>query len=896
METLNAAYIEAQYRLWKQTPDSVSEDWRYFFKGFELAGAVSLQESVRDDGDAAVQSRTDVLVRRYRELGHLLACMDPLSACPVDHPLLNLESFDLKMEDLDKRVRTPFSESPRMRLKELIVRLKSIYCRSIGVEYMHIQDPKERGWLQTRMESAENRFVSGAEDAKRILSDLILSTQFEQFLNRAYVGVTRFSLEGGDVLIPALQTLLAGAGSQGCREVILGMAHRGRLNVLAHILGKPYEEILGEFESCYDPDSLTGSGDVKYHTGYLADIQVASRYPMRIYLVHNPSHLESVDPVVEGIARARQDELESSAHRQVLPVLIHGDAAFAGQGVVAEVLNLSRLKGYETAGTVHIVINNQIGYTTVAEDARSTRYATDVAKMLMAPIFHVHGEDPEAVAGVMRLACDYRMAFEKDVVVDIVCYRRYGHNEGDEPYFTQPLMYDRIRQRPPLSRIYADRLTAAGVISRDDIQVMETAVRHQLDTAFQKVHGVECPFPVSRFYEVWNEYGVQAAAPVTTGVAQETLIRLSRALAVSPEGFAVHPKIQSLYQKRLDAVEKGQGIDWANAEVLAFASLLCEGTAVRLSGQDVRRGTFSQRHASVVDMQTGARYEPLNHLQEGQAVFSAYDSLLAETSVLGFEYGYSLVQPRHLILWEAQFGDFINNAQSVVDLYIASSESKWGRQSGVTLLLPHGLEGQGPEHSSARPERFLQLCADDNLQVCNPTTPAQYFHLLRRQVRRKIRKPLVILTPKSLLRNPAAVSRTEDLAQDGFREVIDDVCAADPVTRVLLCSGKLYYELLQKRTALQRQDAAVIRIEQYYPFPEALLHQAISRYPHAEKFIWVQEEPENMGAWWFIRPLLEQALSQPIRYAGRRASSSPATGFPKIYRRDQDALLEGAFG
>ena len=895
METLNAAYIEAQYRLWKQSPDSISEDWRYFFKGFELAGAISLQSAAHDD--VSVQSRAEVLIHRFRDIGHLLACMDPLSACPVDHPLLNPEAFGLNPEDMDRPVQTPFPESPQISLKELIARLKSIYCHSTGVEYMHIQDPQEREWLQARLEAAENRFVSAPDDAKRILADLILSTQFEQFLNRAYVGVTRFSLEGGDVLIPALQTLLASAGAHGCSEVIMGMAHRGRLNVLAHILGKPYEEILGEFESCYDPDSLTGSGDVKYHTGYLADIKAAGQYPMRIYLVHNPSHLESVDPVVEGIARSRQDSLEPSRRRQVLPVLMHGDAAFAGQGVVAEVLNLSRLKGYETAGTVHVVINNQIGYTTVAEDARSTRYATDVAKMLMAPIFHVHGEDPEAVAGVMRLACDYRMAFEKDVVVDIICYRRYGHNEGDEPYFTQPLMYDRIHRRPPLSRIYADRLTAAGVVSPDEIAAMEDAVQRKLDAAFQAVHGAECPFPVPRFYEIWNEYHVTAAsaAPAATGVPGETLIRLSRAMTVLPEGFAAHPKVQALYRKRLDAVEKGQGIDWAGAEALAFATLLSEGTAIRLSGQDVRRGTFSQRHASIVDMHSGRRHEPLNHLQEGQAVFSAYDSLLAETSVLGFEYGYALVEPRHLVLWEAQFGDFINNAQSVVDLYIASSEAKWGRQSGVTLLLPHGLEGQGPEHSSARPERFLQLCAYDNLQVCNPTTPAQYFHLLRRQMLRRLRKPLIVLTPKSLLRNPAAVSAADDLAQGGFLEVLDDGCAAPPVRRVLFCSGKLYYELVQKRTALQRQDAAIIRIEQYYPFPEALLRQAVLRYSGADQFVWVQEEPENMGAWWFIRPLLEKLLSQPVRYVGRRASSSPATGFPKIYRRDQDAILEGAF-
>ena len=897
METLNAEYIEAQYRLWKKNPEALSSDWQFFFKGFEL-GAKDDRQSVAvcDQDSMRLQFRADALVHRYRDLGHLLACMDPLSACPVAHPLLNLESVDLASGDLDKLIRTPFMSQETLSLGELIGRLKETYCRSIGVEYMHIQNPEERTWLEKRMEPVGNRPELDSKTRRQIIYALIKSTQFEQFLNKTYVGVTRFSLEGGDGLIPALDALTEAVAASGGREIILGMAHRGRLNVLAHILKKPYEEIFAEFESCYDPDSLVGSGDVKYHTGYLNDIEMDGRFPLRIYLVHNPSHLESVDPVVVGIARARQDALAESAEKKVIPVLIHGDAAFAGQGIVTEVLNLSRLKGYQTGGTIHIVINNQIGYTTLPEDARSTRYATDCAKMLMVPIFHVHGEDPEAVVHVMRLAAAYRTAFAKDVVVDMICYRRYGHNEGDEPYFTQPQMYERIRQRQPLSKLYADRLLAEGVVTMPEIEEMEESVREKLDADYQKIHGSQCLFPQAKFYEVWKDYdGRYVHDAVKTGVDIDGLKSLSRSLAAIPEGFQAHPKIHALLEKRLAAVESGQGIDWANAEALAFASLLAEGTPIRLSGQDVRRGTFSQRHAFLVDIKTGERHIPLNSLGESQAGFLAWDSLLAEASVLGFEYGYSLVQPQHLVIWEAQFGDFINNAQSVIDLYLASAESKWQRLSGLVLLLPHGLEGLGPEHSSARPERFLQLCADENIQVCNPTTPAQYFHLLRRQMNRSLRKPLVVLTPKSLLRNPLAVSCTEELADGGFQEVLDDPEKTEAVKNVVFCSGKIYYELIQKRDALKKPDVAIVRIEQYYPFPEERLRQAVLGYSQAKDWKWVQEEPENMGPWWFVRPLLEGILGQPLTYVGRKPSPSPATGFPKIYRRDQDALLDHAF-
>jgi 2-oxoglutarate dehydrogenase E1 component len=590
------------------------------------------------------------------------------------------------------------------------------------------------------------------------LKSLVRAALFEQFLNKKYIGVTRFSLEGGEALIAALDFLIQHVAESGCKEIILGMAHRGRLNVQANILQRPYEDILSEFESCYNPEELVGAGDVKYHNGYLADLKTASNQQLRIFLMNNPSHLEAVNPVVEGFCRARQDLIGDSRGAQVLPLLIHGDAAFAGQGIVAETLNMSQLEGYKTGGTIHMIINNQIGYTTLPENARSTRYSTDIAKMLMVPIFHVHGENPEAVLHVMQLAADYRREYGKDVVIDLVCYRRYGHNEGDEPYFTQPGMYDRIRQRTSLHQLYADQLISEGIARQDNIDKMAAEINSQLDQAYAAVHGSECPFPESRFYEAWED--IRAAYthdPVATGVDKDVLILLAKNLNSVPDQFSLNPKLQRLLIKRLESVEQGEGIDWANAEALAFASLLQEGTSVRLSGQDSGRGTFSQRHATLVDIQNETRHLPLNSITADQARFYVYDSLLSEAGVLGFEYGYSLARPDSLVLWEAQFGDFVNNAQSVIDLFIASGETKWQRLSGLTLLLPHGYEGMGPEHSSARLERFLQLCAGDNIQVSNPTTPAQYFHLLRRQVKARFRKPLIVMTPKSLLRHPLAV-------------------------------------------------------------------------------------------------------------------------------------------
>jgi len=898
-EAFNAEYIEEQYQRWKKDPQGLSKDWHYFFMGLEMGRSRPGEESPAPVSEmASRQARVEALIARYRQLGHLLACMDPLTACPTAHPLLNLDAVGLEREDLSRQFAVPatLGRSP-MALKEIVSRLRETYSRSIGVEYMHIQDPGEQKWLQEQMETAANRPDLSPNTQQRILEKLIASTRFEGYLNKRYVGVTRFSLEGGDAVIPLLDAAVEQAVALECREVILGMAHRGRLNVQTHILGRPYEEIFAEFEHCYDPDQLVGSGDVKYHNGYLADVERAGGRPVRIYLANNPSHLEAVNPVVEGIARARQDRLGDDAHRRVMPILIHGDAAFAGQGIVAETLNMSRLAGYTTGGTLHVVINNQIGYTTLPEDARSTRYSTDVAKMLMVPIFHVHGEDPEAVVHVARLAVSYRHTFGKDVVLDVVCYRRYGHNEGDEPYFTQPQMYDRIKQRPPLSQIYADELLAAGGIEPQEVDQTKTRIDKALQSAYEEIHGSACPFPQMRYFESWENYNARYdPTPVATQVAEETLRKLARRLNRVPEGFNAHPKIKQLLKKRLSAVEEGRGIDWANAEALAFASLLAEGVPVRLSGQDVARGTFSQRHSMLVDRKSGDHHIPLNSLGNQQAPFRVYNSLLSEAGVLGFEYGYAITEPSGLTLWEAQFGDFINNAQAVVDLFIASGQAKWQRLNGLTLLLPHGWEGLGPEHSSARLERFLQLCADDNLLVCNPSTPAQYFHLLRRQVRARFRKPLVTMTPKSLLRLPEAVSTLKALTEGRFETVLDDVFSLQSTQKVLLCSGKVYYQLAKRRQELGGNGTAIIRVEQFHPFPEEALGTVLANYQKCKKWIWVQEEPQNMGGWQYIQPRLEALLGTQMEYVGRPPAASPAAGFPRIYQQEQAAISDKALG
>jgi len=896
-QALSAEYIDAQYQLWRENPEQVGRDWRFFFEGFQVGLEKTAGEGkVVDDDSILKQAKVEALKYRYRDMGHLLACMDPLEACPVSHPLLEISAFGLTEKDLDQPFFTRrFSKHRKASLREIIENLKATYCRSVGVEYMHLQDPAERRWLQDRMEPVHNQPQPTLEDQKRILQKLQQAFLFEQFLNKKYVAVTRFSLEGGDVLIPMLDALTDRAAGWGCREIILGMAHRGRQNIQTHILEKPYEEIFAEFENCYDPESLFGNGDVKYHNGYLSDIQTPSGHNLKMYLVHNPSHLEAVDGVVEGITRARQDLVGNDPFKRVLPVLIHGDAAFAGEGVVYETLNMSRLPGYHTGGTIHLVLNNQIGYTTLPEDARSTRYATDGAKMLMAPIFHVHGENPEAAVHVIRLAADYRTEFKKDVVIDLVCYRRWGHNEGDEPYYTQPRMVERIRSRPSLHRLYADALIGSGRIERAEIESGETAITRFLSEAYEAMHGSTCTYPEPRYFENWAGYhGKYNHQPVETGVKKERLKALMAQMNRIPKGFSIYPKLEAVYRKRLESVEKETGIDWACAESLAFASLLAEGVPIRLSGQDVARGTFSQRHSVWIDTKTDQPHIPFNHLENHQALFQVFNSHLSEYGVLGFEYGYSMSRPDTLAIWEAQFGDFANNAQAVIDLFIASGESKWQRLSGLVLLLPHGFEGLGPEHSSGRIERFLQLCAEDNMQVCNATTPAQYFHLLRRQMKRNLRKPLIIFTPKSLLRHPLATSKLSDLGTGHFQEILDDILEPKTLKRIIFCSGKIYYELLQRRNLAKKKDTAIVRVEQFYPFSEKSLEAIAAKYRHVGEWIWVQEEPQNMGGWQFMQDRLGALIKIQIRYIGRPPSASPASGFLKIYHRRQSAIADEA--
>jgi 2-oxoglutarate dehydrogenase E1 component len=897
--TWNADYIDAQYKLWKTEPHRLSREWRLFFEGFELAASGHFTAAdVAHDDQQRYETKVHSLIYRYRDVGHLMACLDPLATCPTDHPLLNLTAFTLAPADLDREFpATHLSASGQAPLRDLISALKETYCHSIGVEFMHLQDPEERQWLIDRMEPTRNRPQLSESEKRHILEKLFQTALLEQFLNKKYLAVTRFSLEGGDAIIPALDSLIEHVAQKGCREIILGMAHRGRLNVQAHILQRSYEEIFSEFESCYNPDDLVGAGDVKYHNGYLAEVKTVGDQQLRILLMNNPSHLEAVNPVVEGFARARQDLAADQNRETILPLLLHGDAAFAGQGIVAETLNMSQLEGYRTGGTLHLVINNQIGYTTLPEDARSTRYSTDIAKMLMVPIFHVHGEDPAALIQVFRLAADYRWQFGKDVVIDAVCFRRYGHNEGDEPYFTQPLMYERIRERPSLHQVYAEKLIEENIVEKSDVEALADRINSRLTTAYETVHGSECPFPIVNFYSNWDTFhGEYSHEPVKTGVAHKTLISLSKKLVTLPEGFALNPKLERMLKKRVQAAEKGDGIDWAGAESLAFGSLLLEGNPIRLSGQDSGRGTFSQRHSVLVDTKNGNRFIPLNEVDKNQAPFYVYDSLLSESGVLGFEYGYSLAQPGGLVLWEAQFGDFANNAQAIIDLFIVSGESKWQRLSGLVLLLPHGFEGLGPEHSSARLERFLQLCAGDNIQVCYPTTPAQYFHLLRRQVKSAFRKPLVVMTPKSLLRHPAAISSLEDLSEGSFEAILEDQDEIRNPQKVLFCSGKIYYELCERRKELEITDIAIVRVEQFYPFPRERIKDVVSMYSRAKHWCWVQEEPQNMGGWHFIKPRIEKLIKRTLRYIGRNTASSPATGFPAIFRQEQSLIVEKAVG
>ncbi len=897
----NLELIEENHRRWRDEPTAVDATWRAFFEGYELARSGEPEDGSSIEGGAA-QAAVTRLIDAYREIGHYLADLDPLKLTPPGDPggLLEPSSFGLTEADLDRTFHCKMFDPPRATLNEVIAALRETYCRTIGVEFMHIRNPQIRAWLRDRMEEGRNRPRIDIREKRRIILKLNAAELFETFLHGHYVGAKRFSLEGGETLIPLLDALIERSAKYGVKEIVLGMPHRGRLNVLANTLDKPYGMIFGEFED-NQPETVAGDGDVKYHLGFSADHVTADGHTVHLSLTPNPSHLEAVNPVVEGRVRAKQRRFKDEDRKLGLPVLIHGDAAFAGQGLVAETLNLSQLKGYRTGGTVHIVVNNQIGFTTSPVDSRSTRYCTDVAKMIEVPIFHVNGEDPEAVVYVAEMALDFRETFGLDVVVDLICYRKHGHNENDEPAFTQPLMYQKIKDRPTIRALYTETLIQSGELSAAEAETIAETFRDKMQAVYEEVHDHAAKVPQTPgFGGYWKGYKPNYSfVPVDTGVPAESLRKIILATSTVPEGFHVNPKIKRQLDSRLKAAETGDGIDWGFAETLAFGSLLVEGIPVRLSGQDSRRGTFSHRHAVLVDGTNAEVHVPLNCIPGQKAEICAYDSLLSEAAVLGFDYGYSLDEPNMLILWEAQFGDFANGAQVIIDQFIASAESKWGRASGLVMLLPHGYEGQGPEHSSARLERFLALCAEDNIQVVHPSTPAQYFHLLRRQVKRDFRKPLIVMTPKSLLRSKQAVSTLGELASGRFQDVIDDAVPPDRVKRVVLCSGKVYYDLVARREqANKAREVAIIRLEQFFPWPVDALKAAVGRYRSAREWVWCQEESQNMGGWSFVSPRLRdpETINQDFKYVGRDASASPATGSHTVHDREQAELVEAAIG
>jgi multifunctional 2-oxoglutarate metabolism enzyme len=840
------------------------------------------------------QARVLQLINAYRVRGHLIADLDPLGSKLQYHAELDINFYGLTLWDLDRTFITgaePGADAgwaPEATLREILETVRAAYCGRIGIEYMNIQDPEQKFWIQERVESASAR--AGLEPAlrRRILDKLIESETFEHFLHRKYLGHKRFSLEGGETLIVVLDQLLEEAAAQNIEEVVMGMAHRGRLNALACTLGVDPARIFFEFQGTRDPNLTQGSGDVKYHFGALGRHRAENGALVRLSLAPNPSHLEAVDPVVEGIARAKQERMGvEEGRRRILPVLVHGDAAFAGQGVVAETLNLSQLRGYRTGGTVHIIVNNQIGFTTPVESARSSPYATDVAKMCQAPIFHVNGDDPEAAVRVLRWAFLFRQVFQKDVVIDIFCYRRHGHNEGDEPSYTQPRLYAKIRNHPSVADLYGRALLRAGVLDATEVDAMRAAHRARLEDGFDRAQKNGSGFTAGPLEPV----STPGERP-RTGVPRTVLARITAALVRVPEGLDLHPKLRKWMDARQAAMATGRGIDWAFAEALAFGSVVLDGFPVRLSGQDSVRGTFSQRHLLLHDDDTDLSWMALQHLAPEQAPFHAVDSPLSEEAVLAFDYGFTLGDPRALVLWEAQFGDFVNEAQVVIDQFLAGSEAKWGQPSGLVLLLPHGYEGQGPDHSSARLERFLQLAAEENLRVVNCTTPAQYFHLLRRQALDGVRKPLVVMTPKSLLRHPRAVSEVGDLEGGAFQPLLVSA-GSGPVTRLLLVSGKLAYELEEAREKQGRNDVGIVRVEELYPFPEASLRGVLATHSGA-RLTWVQEEPRNMGAWSFMQDRLRRSFGIEAGYVGRPESAATATGYLDVHAREQARVVQEA--
>ncbi len=930
--TLSLTFLEGLYADYLKDPASVPEDYRAYFAHIEpepsfsrtprvgpsflprsvfnppalnghsvpalVAGQAKLSSGV---SDAAVrQDRVDALVRAYRVRGHMIAKIDPLGLPRPNQPELDPEFYGLFADDLERKFssRTIFG-AEALTLREMLARLRNTYCRSIGVQFMHIDDLHVKNWLQDRMESSENRIALSRDEQLRILTKLTDASIFEEFIQKKFVGAKSFSLEGSESLIPLLAFAIDRAAEHGVDEVVLGMAHRGRLNVLANIMGKSPRDIFREFKD-NDPELFFGSGDVKYHLGHSSDFVAQNGKRVHLSLCFNPSHLEFVNPVVMGRTRAKQDRIGDIARGKKVAFVIHGDAAFAGEGVVQETLNLSQLDAYTIGGTIHVIVNNQIGFTTPPSQGRSTTYATDVAKMLQIPIFHVNGEDPEAVAQVVRLAMDFRDEFLRDVVIDMYGYRRHGHNETDEPAFTQPLLYRAIQQRKSVREGYLEHLLKLGGLTQEEADRISIERREHLERELSEASSKDYVRVQDWLGGYWKGYrgGPEHDVPeVNTAIERSRAVDLIRRQTELPPDFHPHKQIERLLGQRRAMADGERPLDWGTAELLAFASLITEGTRVRLTGQDSGRGTFSHRHAVLHDYETGLAHVPLCHLQKDQAPIEIYNSALSEAAVLGFEYGYSLDWPDALVLWEAQFGDFANAAQVIIDQFIVSAEDKWKRLSGLVLLLPHGYEGQGPEHSSARIERFLTLASEDNIQVVQPTTPAQYFHALRRQVVRPWRKPLVVFTPKSLLRHPQCTSPLEEFASGRFHRVIPDARAPKKPARVLLCSGKVFFDLEKRRAELGREDVAIVRVEQFYPLPDVHLRAVLDDCEDGTPVVWVQEEPENMGAWRLLRARFGPMLFGRFPFSGacRAESASPATGSASCHKLEQQQLLERAF-
>ena len=934
----NATYLAQLHARYEEDPASVDPDWRAFFGSLddnrdgviaeargpswaptrEAAGLPARPQGAVSEREALAAARDTLaarmLIRNYRTRGHLAARLDPLElVARREHPELKPKTYGFAKSDYDRPIYIGGVFGLEFAtLREILDILKRTYCGPIGVEYMHISDPEQRAWIQERIEGREAGFTARGKTA--ILKKLIEAETFERFLDVKYTGTKRFGLDGGESMVPALEQIIKRGGQLGVGEIVIGMPHRGRLNVLANVMAKPYRAIFNEFKGgSAHPDDVEGSGDVKYHLGASSDREFDLNR-VHLSLTANPSHLEIVDPVVLGKVRAKQDQRDDTERKEVLPLLLHGDASFAGQGVVAECLGLSGLRGHRTGGSLHFIVNNQIGFTTAPRFSRSSPYPSDVAKMIDAPILHVNGDDPEAVVYVAKIATEFRQRFGKPVVIDMFCYRRHGHNEADEPAFTQPLMYARIRAHPSVVEVYSRRLVEEGVLTRAEIERMQADFRGFLEEEFA-VSDVYRPNRADWLDGKWSGIGhaEEGARRGVTGVDLGLLRDIGRKITSFPKSFTPHKTVARIMAARHKMIEDGQGIDWATAETLAFATTLVEGYRVRLSGQDSERGTFSQRHAVLMDQENEKKYTPLKHIAKGQAPFEVINSMLSEEAVLGFEYGYSLAEPNALVLWEAQFGDFANGAQVIVDQFISSGERKWLRMSGLVLLLPHGYEGQGPEHSSARLERYLQLCAEDNWQIANCTTPANYFHILRRQLHRQFRKPLVLMTPKSLLRHKRVVSSLAQLGPNSsFHRLLWDDAQFLPdqaiklvpderIRRVVLCSGKVYYDLYEARERRGIDDVYLLRIEQLYPFPARALIQELGRFPEAE-MVWCQEEPKNMGAWSFVEPNLEwvlehiEAKHRRPYYAGRPSSAATATGLMSKHLRELKAFLDEALG